>query len=73
MRITVEMVDKKGNPIKGIVQVGSQAVQTANGYSVFDDLSAGTYVVRGLAPGRHLESKIVQLLDSDLEVIIEAR
>lgn len=73
MRITVDMIDLKGTPIKGVIQVGAQAVQTSNGFAVFDDLSEGTYVVRGLARGYRLESKIVHLVDEDLFVVIEAR
>ena len=73
MKITVNMIDQNGESVKGIIQVGEQAVQTSNGYAVFDDLTEGNYVVRGLARGYCLESKIVHLVDEDLFVVIEAR
>ncbi|TGE31337.1 hypothetical protein [Desulfosporosinus sp. Sb-LF] len=73
MRITVKLIDKSGRPIKGVVQVGDQALETVDGVATFSIKGKGEYVVRGLAMNHHIESTVVELKKKNQDISLELR
>ena len=73
MIITVKLITQRSGPVNGIVQIGTQALQTVDGMATFSIEENGVYTVRGLAMYCHFESKVVALTGDDLDITIESR
>ena len=73
MKITVKLINQRNRPAKGVVQVGTQALETVDGAATFNIEENGSYTVRGLAMHCHFETKVVELVGSDLDITLESR